>query len=289
MPSTWFGSAIFGAVLLLAGCAAAPPAVPPTVPPPPAALPWTAAIGALHDLGNGQICTATLVRQDMVLTAAHCMSDAATPAAATQFEFLPNEGATPTFHALAVLGVQSIGSQVQQGLIDGAFAAADWALLRIEPAPASLKPIAVNSLRWAEVEARLAAGDHFFSGGYGAPGQLTLTPHADCLPIDAARVGQFLDDGLIASNCRVRPRDSGGPMVLVDITGRPHLIAVISGIGRPFSDHPLGIGVEAKSFIRYINGFNVSDSTDPDPQPMTAPALTGFVDAASSPSIDNWN
>ncbi|HEX9449420.1 MAG TPA: trypsin-like serine protease, partial [Dongiaceae bacterium] len=246
-------------LLLLTACAATPPVARPPVPPQPQVLSWTAAIGALHDLGNGQICTATLVQQDVVLTAAHCLSDSSTSSAPNRFAFLPNEGAAPTFRALAVLRIRTIGAQVQQGQIDGAVAAGDWALLQIEPAPLGLRPVAVSDLRWSEIEARLAAGDRFFSGGYGTPGMLALTRHADCQPVDAARLGQFLDDGLIASDCRVRPRDSGGPMVLIDIAGRPHLIAVISGIGRPFSDHPLGIGVEAKSFIKYLNELNISD------------------------------
>jgi V8-like Glu-specific endopeptidase len=227
---------------------------------------WTASVGALHNLENRQVCTATLVQQDVILTAAHCLSDGGTIVASNQLAFVPNEGAAPVFQPLPVLAVQATGSQVQQGVIEQDTAVGDWALLRITPAPAELHPLAVNVLRWAEIEARLAAGDQFFSGGYGKPGRLMLTQHPHCQPVDAARFGQFLDDGLIASDCLVQPRDSGGPMVLIDIVGRPHVIAVISGIARPFSDHPFGIGVESKSFIKYFNNLNISAQPAGDSQ-----------------------
>ena len=253
-------------LLLLAGCATSPAKAPPsgTTIPSAQSLPWTASIGGLHNLANNQVCTATLVQQDVIVTAAHCLDGNLSP---QHFVFVPNEGASPTFPGLAVVSVQAIGRPVQQGLINGETAVNDWALLRIDPAPADLHPVMVNRLRWAEIEARLAAGDRFFSGGYGNPGFLSLTRHLDCGPVDTAKFGQFLDDGLIASDCRVRPRDSGGPMVLVDITGRPHLFAIISGIGQPYSDHPLGIGVISDSFISYLNGLPVSDRSGGDSAP----------------------
>jgi protease YdgD len=252
-------SAAVFALLLLSACAASRPSTSPApTPPAPQPLAWTAAVGGLHNLANNQTCTATLVQRDAILTAAHCLFDGQTNASPQQFVFVPNEGAAPTFRGLPVLGVQAIGNQVQQGIIGQATATSDWALLRIGAAPAALQPVPVNSLRWAEIQTRLAAGDHFFSGGYGNPGYLALTQHLNCRPVDAAKFGQFLDDGLIASDCLVRPRDSGGPMVLVDIVGRPHLFAVISGIGRPFSNHPLGIGVSAGSFVNYVKGLSIS-------------------------------
>jgi V8-like Glu-specific endopeptidase len=279
MRQVFFAQVFFGrakrlgvvfALLLVAACAASRPgSTPPTEPaPPPQPLSWTASIGGLHNLTNNQICTATLVQRNVIVTAAHCLSDGQASTSPQQFVFVPNEGAMPTFRGLAVLSVQAIGRHVQQGVIGAETAADDWALLRIDPAPEVLRPVAVNSLRWAEIEARLAAGDRFFSGGYGNPGLLALTQHFNCQPVDAAKFGQFLDDGLVASDCAIRPRDSGGPMILVDITGRPHLFAITSGIGRPFSDRPLGIGVISGSFIKYLNGLNVSDGRgDTAPEP----------------------
>jgi len=248
------------ALLLLAACAGPRPSAPPPAPvqPAPAALPWTAAIGALQNLANNQTCTATLVEQNLILTAAHCLADGRADLALREFVFLPNEGAAPNFPPLPIRGVQAVGATVQQGFIKPSEAAGDWALLRIEPAPPALHPVAVNALSWAQIQQRLAAGDHFFSGGYGTPGMLALTQHRDCRPVDAATLGEFLDDGLIATDCTVRLRDSGGPMVLVDVVGRPHLIAVISGIARPNSDRPFGVGVQSASFLPYLKGLPVS-------------------------------
>ncbi|HVJ44309.1 MAG TPA: trypsin-like serine protease [Dongiaceae bacterium] len=249
------------ALLLLAACAAPRPSVPPPAPvqPAPTPLPWTAAIGALQNLVNNQTCTATLVEQNLILTAAHCLSDNRPDLAGREFVFLPNEGAAPNFPPLPIRGIQAVGATVQQGVIRSSQATGDWALLRIEPAPADLHPIAVNSLTWEQIQGRLAAGDHFFSGGYGAPGMQMLTQHRNCKPIDAAELGEFLNDGLIATDCTVRLRDSGGPMVLVDTVGQPHLFAVISGIARPNSDHPFGVGVDSSRFLPFLKGLPLSE------------------------------
>lgn len=246
-------------LLALAACAARQPSPPPPASPPPtpAALPWTTAIGALQNLSNNQTCTATLIARDVIVTAAHCLADGQPQLAGREFVFLPNEGAAPTFPPLRILGIQAVGQSVQQGVIDGSEATGDWALLRVETAPPALHPVAINEMRLDQIQARLTAGDHFFSGGYGTPGLLQFTEHRNCQPVDAAGLGTYLDDGLIATDCSVRPRDSGGPMVLVDITGRPHLIAIISGIGQPNSDHPFGIGVEARRFLPYFKAVPI--------------------------------
>lgn len=259
------------ALLALAACAARQPSPPPPAPPAPApaALPWTTAIGALQNLSNNQTCTATLIAQDVIVTAAHCLAGGTPQFGGREFVFLPNEGTAPNFPPLRILGIQAVGQSVQQGVIDGSQASGDWALLRVETAPPALHPVAVNAMRLDQIQARLAAGDHFFSGGYGTPGLLQFTQHQNCQPVDPSGLGVYLDDGLIATDCMVRPRDSGGPLVLVDIAGRPHLIAVISGIGRPNSDHPFGVGVEALHFQPYLKGVPISFR---DPAGTLAPA-----------------
>lgn len=257
------------ALLLLTACAAPHPSAPPPAPPPkPVALPWTTAIGALQNLSNNQTCTATLVAGDLIVTAAHCLADGQPQLGGREFVFLPNEGAAPNFPPLKVTGIRAVGQSVQQGVIDGSEASGDWALLYIEQAPPALHPVSVSALTLAEMQTHLNAGDRFFSGGYGTPGFLALTQHRDCAPLDATSLGEFLDDGLVATNCAVRPRDSGGPMVLIDAAGQPHLVAVISGIGRPNSDHPFGVGVEASRFLQYLKGLPISWRDFPwDPVP----------------------
>jgi len=259
------------ALLVVAACAVRQPSPPPPAPPPPApvALPWTTAIGALQNLSRTQTCTATLVARDVIVTAAHCLANGTPELQGREFVFLPNEGASPSLLPLRVLGIQAVGSKLRQGVIDQDEAVGDWALLRIEPAPDKLQPVAVNDLTFEQIQARLVAGDHFFSGGYGTPGRLMFRQHDNCAIVDGGKVHQFLDDGLIASDCIVRPRDSGGPMVMVDILGRPHLIAIISGIGAPFSNHSFGIGVEARVFLPYLKAVPISLM---DPVGKLAPA-----------------
>lgn len=242
----------------LTGCTSQPASRPPVSVPPSAVLPWTASIGSFTNIVAQQTCTATLVRQDVILTAAHCLADGQQLASLQRFAFAPNEGAEPTLKVLPVIGVLALGEQTAQGIMPSTELVNDWALLRIETAPAALHPIAVNSFRWADIQARLAAGDTFYSGGYGTPGVRRLTQHETCGPVDAARYHFFLDDGLMASSCHVRPQDSGGPMILLDALGRPHLIAVISGIGDPNGANPLGIGVVSQGFVKYLNGLPIS-------------------------------
>lgn len=249
----WRDGLLVLGLLLLTGCAASRTPVAPTTPaaPAPTALPWTASVGVLESQATGTKCTATLVQQDVIVTAAHCLGDGGA-AIAPSFAFFPNEGAQPSFGSLRVTGVVAVTSQVSQGVHIAHAFVGDWALLRIEPAPAVLMPIPVVSLRYAQVQARIAAGDRFFSGGYGAVGTLHLTQHANCAPVDAAQYHVFLDDGLMATSCLVRPQDSGGPLILVDIVDRPHLIGVIAGIGQVKSQLPLGVGVESANFINYL-------------------------------------
>jgi len=167
-------------LLLLSACATSrTPVTPAPAPPTPAVLSWTAAVGVLENQATGTKCTATLVQQDVIVTAAHCLGEAGA-AAAPGFAFFPNEGAQPSFGSLRVTGVVAMTAEVSQGVHIAHTFVGDWVLLRIEPAPAALMPIQVTSFRYAQVQARIAAGDQFFSGCYGAAGTLHLTQHPNC-------------------------------------------------------------------------------------------------------------
>jgi protease YdgD len=258
----FFAPAFFAMALLAllsAGCASPhvqPSAPSPPSPPPP--LAWTAAIGSLVEPGTSSICTAILVRSDLILTAAHCLYPADRTVAPGRLVFHPNAGRAPVFDPLPVLAVQAEGGRVQEGHIKPADVLEDWLVLRIAPAPKNLQPVAVTPLSLQQILARLAAGDRFYSGGFGGGAKTTLRQHDKCGPVDPLTLGLPLPTGITVTDCVIRLGDSGGPMALIDAAGRPHLVAVISGFGQRAGLPPVGVGASASNFASAVNGLTIS-------------------------------
>ncbi|MDY0882378.1 trypsin-like serine peptidase [Dongia soli] len=247
---------------VLAGCAAKPPATKstPTLTP-SAPLPWTVAIGSLTERGTSHICTASLVRPNLILTAAHCLYPPSRTLAADHLVFTPNAGRTPVFDPLPVRAVQVLGGQVHEGHIDALDVAMDWAFLKIVPAPRELQPLPIEALSSDQVMKRLAAGDHFYSAGFGGGDKAMLRQHDDCDPVDPRSLGLDLPGGITVSTCIIRPGDSGGPMVLLDTANKPHLFAVISSLGqRRGGLAPIGLGVSAGAFAHQLDRLLLSSA-----------------------------
>lgn len=250
------------ALLMLAGCAATPPATKPgPAPNPPAPLPWTAAIGSLTEPGTSHICTASLIRPDLILTAAHCLYPPNRTLAPDQLVFRPNAGRAPVFDALPVRAVQMLGGQVHEGHIDALDVPVDWAFLRIAPAPGELHPLPIEALSPGQVTQRLAAGDQFYSAGFGGGDKTMLRQHDGCDPVEPRALGLDLPGGITVTTCIIRPGDSGGPMVLLDAAGKPHLFAVISSLAqRRGGLAPIGLGVSAGAFAHQLDRFLLSSA-----------------------------
>jgi hypothetical protein len=70
-----------------------------------------------------------------------------------------------------------------------------------------------------------------------------------------------LPGGITVTSCIIRPGDSGGPLALVDATGRPHLFAIISSLGqRRGGLPPVGLGVSAAAFARQLDHLLISSA-----------------------------
>lgn len=242
---------------LLAGCAGSAP--PPTAPTEtPTALPWTASIGALALHDDSRICTAVLLRRDLIITASHCLYTWERSIAPSEWEFRPNWGAAPFFAPIPVLALQAQGGSILEGRIAATDVLQDWVLLRIAPAPADLRPVSVSHLTPAQIDTRLAAGDHFYSAGYGGGAKDRLRQHPDCRLLTPAAAAVPLLPGILVSDCVIRLSDSGGPMALVDAAGKPQLIAIISGFEQRAGKPPVGLGVGAGNFVATVDGLTIS-------------------------------
>jgi V8-like Glu-specific endopeptidase len=237
------------ACALLGACAARVPEAPP-----PAPAGWQAAIGSLDVTGSPEVCTAVLVRQDMIATTSHCLRPKGRFAQPGQLVF------TPSASGQRVRGSALVaeGGSVAPGSIKPDQAETDWALVRITPPLSGIRPLPLASLSPAMVRAEVAKGARFYSAGYGQGAKDELRTHNGCglLPPDPNGV----TEGALffATDCIIRLGDSGGPVILIQ-GGQPRLIGLIVGFAnQPKTGEPIGIVVSAKAFAPYLGADLVS-------------------------------
>lgn len=240
------------ACALLAACAARVP--PPPTPVPPAPAGWQAAIGSLDVTGSPEVCTAVLVRQDMIATTSHCLRPNGRFAQPRQLVFTPS-AAGPRVRGAALVAE---GGSVAPGSIQPNQAQTDWALVRITPPLSGIRPLALAPLSPAMVRAEIAKGARIYSAGYGQGAKDELRAHNNCglLPPDPNGV----TEGALyfATDCIIRLGDSGGPVVLIQ-GGQPKLIGLIVGFAKqPQTGEPIGIVVSAQAFAPYLGADLIS-------------------------------
>src|SRR5690349_13010795 len=109
---------------MLGACAARAPKAPPT--PAPTPVGWQAAIGNLDVTGSPEVCTAVLVRSDMIATTSHCLRPKGRFAAPGQLVF--TSSASPSLRAKGT-AIVAEGGSVAPGNIKPTQAQTDWALV----------------------------------------------------------------------------------------------------------------------------------------------------------------
>jgi hypothetical protein len=236
---------------LLGACAG--PLPEPAPPAPPAG--WRAAIGSLEVTGLPEICTAVLVRADLIATTSHCLHPRGRSAAAEQFVFTSSILPAVQAHGVEVL---ARGGDVVPGNIGPKLAQIDWALIRIAPPINKVGPIPLASISPAMARVEIARGAEFYSAGYGQGAKDQLRKHERCglLPPDPNGVTE--GELFFTTNCVIRLGDSGGPVILVE-GGQPKLIGLIVGFARhPKTDQTMGLVVSAKAFASYVGTGLVS-------------------------------
>lgn len=252
------------ACALLGACAARVPEAPP----PTAPAGWQAAIGSLDVTGSPEVCTAVLVRQDMIATTSHCLRPKGRFAQPGQLVF------TPSASGQRVRGSALVaeGGSVAPGSIKPDQAETDWALVRITPPLSGIRPLPLASLSPAMVRAEIAKGARFYSAGYGQGAKDELRTHNGCGPLPPDPNGVTEGALFFATDCIIRLGDSGGPVILIQ-GGQPKLIGLIVGFAnQPKTGETIGIVVSAKAFAPYLGADIVSQlfpvALPPDPFPV---------------------
>lgn len=217
-------------VALLAGCAERER--PPTATPSQAAtMSWSAAIGKL-EISNAQPCTAILVAPTIILTASHCLHQGTKEISPTELRFLPNYGTRPDIPSADGVALRAQGGAISEGhLSRPEQVAADWALVDIAPAITNVAPILVAELNTDQILARIASGDRLYTAGYGYGGMTSLKQHGKCEIVTPKSVSSIYSNAVLITTCIIRVGDSGGPIILLDSTGKPRLVGIFAGFG----------------------------------------------------------
>jgi hypothetical protein len=241
------------ACALLGACAARVPEAP-TTPTPGAPAGWQAAIGSLDVTGSPEICTAVLVRQDMIATTSHCLRPKGRFAQPRQLVFTPSASG-PRVRGAALIAE---GGSVSPGSIQPNQAQTDWALVQITPPLSGIRPLPLAALSPAMVRAQIAKGARLYSAGYGQGAKDELRAHNGCSLLPPDPNGVTEGALFFALDCVIRLGDSGGPVVLIQ-GGQPSLIGLIVGFtNQPKTGEPIGIVVSARAFAPYLGADLIS-------------------------------
>ena len=212
--------------------------------------------------GSPEICTAVLVRPDMIATTSHCLRPRGRFALPHQLVF--TSSGSPSLRATGA-AIVAEGGSVAPGNIKADQAQTDWALVRITPPMTQLQPLSVAPLSVAMVRAELAHGARFYSAGYGQGAKDRLRAHGSCGPLAPDPRGVTEGEYFFATNCVVRLGDSGGPVALVS-GGQPKLIGLIVGFANaPDNGGTIGIVVSARAFASYLGADLISQLLPLDP------------------------
>jgi protease YdgD len=195
----------------------------------PDALPWRA-IGQL-ETASGSICTATLIADDVVLTAGHCFKDPDTGRFDPAVRF---SAALNGKHAAARVATTRVfvdrrlfaGLTAEGGglIVDPKVARYDYAFVRLaEPIGRTLGSLPVIDGDRATLETRLTGARwRVTQAGYPIDDPSHLTVHEQC------RATRLLADGRLSHRCDTLPGDSGSPLLLIDAAGKATIIALQS-------------------------------------------------------------
>lgn len=199
-----------------------------------AGLPF-GAIGRLDDADG--FCTATVVGEHTLLTAAHCVRNADGAIR------LPERFTAGLERTDSVAVATPTDSYVPPPLNDKDDTGDDWALVyTVEPLGKRTGILPVMPA--AELRRHLEAQDlEFLHVGYGRFDGARVTVQRGCRVLDLG------EDGSIEHYCSAVPGDSGGPLLARDRAGRWQIVGITSRSRFPSETEEVEQAVDARAFV----------------------------------------
>lgn len=228
-----------------------------TPPPKPSEpLPWNAAIGRLDILDEGGSCSATLVKPNIIVTAAHCVYHKKKLSDAGKMLFTPYVGFKTKLPPVRVDAILKTGGMVDSESDDFGRTREDWAILKLSENIDYLKPIPLTPYSLSELKTRLnnaASIAYVGYGTYGVTAGWMQHIRENCKISEIAEVAKDIGPDSLITDCQVIKGDSGGPMLLTLANGEHQLIGVLSGFWRSRSQSlALSFGPLATNFGSFI-------------------------------------
>jgi len=195
----------------------------------PDALPWRA-IGQIETASHS-ICTATLIADDVVLTAGHCFKDPETgrfdPAVSFAAALNGKQAAARVATTQVFVDRRLFAGLTAEGgglIVDPKVARYDYAFVRLaKPIGRTLGYLPLIDGDRATLQTRLAdARWRVTQAGYPIDDPSHLTMHEQCRAI------RLLPDGRLSHRCDTLPGDSGSPLLLIDGAGKATIVALQS-------------------------------------------------------------
>ncbi len=206
-------------------------------------LPWSL-VGTLVD-ENGGSCTATLIGEDILITAAHCIeTNAGINATATYQTAFARRGGP--LSARVIDFFVSPGRQAERNSSDEP-SNTDWALLRIDqPLGRDLGYLGVRPLRNGRGED--AVGLPLLQAGYSWDTGDNLSGNLDC------EVLRLEEENKLAHNCDTTTGDSGSPFLVQE--GEAFFVVGVDSTFRIEPNTPaVNIATGSNGWLPYLEDF----------------------------------
>jgi len=208
-------------------------------------FPWTV-IGQIH-LEVGGTCTATLIGEDILITASHCINDETRTDASGTFE---------TGYGLpgGAREARITGYFIDPEWNDELFSSTDdhdgtdWALLRIDtPLGAQLGHVGVRGL--VQTEGNRGSQNHdLYQAGYSRDTGAHLSGNIGCRMVDV------FNDNTMSHNCDTTQGDSGSPFMVRD--GEDYFVVATDSNYRRIPDQPvINIAARSETWLAYYDDF----------------------------------
>lgn len=210
-----------------------------------AIFPWSV-IGVIT-LEGGGTCTATLIADDVLITASHCINgDAGTNAAGS---FSTAYGHPNGMRSARITGYM-IDPQWSADRFDNTddYDGTDWAMLRIDqPLGAELGHVGVRELVSSAGE-RGARRASLFQAGYSRDTGDHLSGNIGCEILDV------MNDNTMQHNCDTTQGDSGSPFMVRE-NGQFYVVATDSNYRRVPNAPVINIAARSEGWARYFDDF----------------------------------